>query len=454
MTHIKGRSGGAIQRGTKSRAGHDPRAAALRVLDQVRNGNESSQSALDAMLTEASLAPSDAGLCTELSYGCLRYAILLDWWLNRLLKKPEKLPTEMRLILSLACYELAFLDKVPGYAAVHGAVSRIRNRFGGPLSSVANGTLRSFQRALRDFHDPAFYERELGDEWKALSLRHGLPDWIAELWRDAYGEETARALIAASAARPVAGLRVNALAPDASETKNRLAGEQNGLAVGFMGLALPGGVPPYLRRTEREGRISFQSPAVMELLGELDQETVQPPVWDACAGRGGKTLALLERGIAVAAASDSSEARIRGLEAELTRLEQMGSFPGGRPDVVQADARTAPFPGPFATILADVPCSGLGTLARRPEIRLRRNKEDIDTFAALQKEILDAAALRLVAGGRIIYVTCTCTPQENQDQIRDFLARHEGFSLESEWSAPADSPWREFLYRATVRKAG
>lgn len=453
----------AIEKGTRARAGHDPRIAALRVLDRVLHGMESSQAALDEALRESSLTPSDAGLCTELVYGCLRHKLLLDWWQARLMKNPGKLPEEMRLILILAFYELAFLDKVPAYATVHGAVSRVRNRFGAALSSVANGTLRSFQRGLGDVRSPAFYEKFCSGAAEALALRHSLPAWIPALWTAAYGEDEARALCEASAARPPAGVRINARAPGAKEFRETLLRDLNGTAVGEWGIAFPEGAPPWLRREEAKGRLSYQSPAVQEALEGIPRELLTAPLWDACAGRGGKSLALLERDIPVSAATDSSLPRINGLTRELARLgldrtpDFDGAHPGahlGPPAVFCADARHAALGDTFATIIADVPCSGLGTLCRRPEIRLRRSEEDIAAFCAVQRDILDAAAPLTKAGGRVIYLTCTVTPEENEGQVADFLARHPDFRLHSMWRTPVDSPWKEVMFRAIVEKTG
>jgi 16S rRNA (cytosine967-C5)-methyltransferase len=109
-------------------------------------------------------------------------------------------------------------------------------------------------------------------------------------------------------------------------------------------------------------------------------------------------------------------------------------------------------PGQFGTILVDAPCSGLGTLARRPEIRLRRTPEDCEALAVLQKNILDAVWERLLPGGLLVYVTCTMNKAENQSQTAAFLERHSGAALEAEFETPAGSPLGEFFYSAKIRK--
>ncbi len=436
----------AIQRGTAKRAGHDPRAAALRILDRVLHGQENSQAALDEALRESSLVPSDKNLCTELVYGYLRRSIRLTWAVNKLLRDPDKLPGEMRLILGLAAYELAHLDRVPGYASVDWAVTRIRNRFGQGLSKVGNGVLRAFQRQLDAYQDPAFHDA-VPDEDERLALFHSLPPWVVRLWRSRYTEEQAAAYLRSASAQAPAAVRVNASRPGAEELRRTLMHNAHGLAAGAQGVAFPQGLPYEAKALEREGKLSLQSAGVQEALAALGPATWQGPIWDCCAGRGGKTALLLEQGLSVTLASDTSASRVGALSGELARLD-LPAITSQEGDATDPDAD---FGGPFATILADVPCTGLGTLARRPEIRLRRAEADMLQLARTQDRILDAAVTRLMPGGRIVYLTCTLTPLENEERVAAFLARHPGFSLERQWATPPDSPWNEFFFGAVLR---
>ncbi len=442
----------STQRGAKNRSGHDPRAAALFVLDRVLTGQEAAQAVLDAALRESKMVPSDKGLATELVYGYLRAAIRLNWELERLLKNPAKLPPEMRLTLGLAAYELAYLNRVPNYASVNWAVTRVRNRFGQGLAGVANGTLRAFARSLgRTYNDP---ERlaSIADPLERLALGHSLPVWIARLWEKDYGPETALTYMRASSGQALPAVRINAAKEDATDLRASIIAEGKGVVVGAWGVAFPSGAPYRVKPLEKEGKLSFQSAGVQEVLTALGADTWPGPVWDACAGRGGKTAALLEAGVAVRAASDLSTQRLQGLLPELQRL----GLGASGVSVLQADATNPPestvLDGPFATILADVPCTGLGTLARRPEIRFRRTEDDIAALIRIQDAILDAAVPRLAPGGAIIYLTCTLNRAENQERAAAFLARHAGFGLEREYATPPDAPWNEFFYAAVLRR--
>ena len=442
----------AIQRGTANRSEHDPRTAALRIIDSVLTGNEPSQAVLDRGLRGSRMVPSDKGLCTELVYGYLRNAIRLDWNLRQLLKNPEKLPGEMVLTLGLAAYELAHL-RIPSHASVNWAVTRVRNRFGKGLSGVANGVLRTFAREMKMYRDESRYAG-IKDQAERLGVMHALPAWVAQMWLDAFGEDTACAYMRASSSRAIPAVRVNAAYESAASVRETLLAEGKGIAVGEWGAAFPDGAPYVAKALEKKGAASFQSAGVQGILHELKMHSWPGPVWDACAGSGGKTAAMLERGLAVRFASDLSEQRVERLTEELKRLGLPERVQGLEPPkIVVADAG-APTPAIgeqlFATILADVPCSGLGTLARRPEIRFRRTAGSIAALTATQDAILDAAARALLPGGQIVYLTCTLNPAENEDRVVAFLARNAGFSLQSVCSTPVDSPWHEFFYGAIL----
>lgn len=438
----------SIQRGTANRSAHDPRTAALRVIDGALTGKEPSQALLDKALRESQLVPTDKGLCTELVYGYLRMSLRLNWDLGRLLKNPDKLPSEMRLVLGLAAYELAYL-RIPAHATVNWAVTRVRNRFGQGLAGVANATLRAFAKLAKKYADESRYD-SITDEFERLAVIHAVPAWIVKLWVTSYGSGAALELLKASSGRAVPAVRVNAGRDDAATVRQTLLTEGKGVAVASYGVAFPEGAPYVAKTFERKGRVSFQSAAVQEILEELGVPSWQGPVWDACAGRGGKTAALIERGLDVTAATDLSPGRIAGFSQEMERL----SLP--LPTVLEADAAMPPdqppFSNKFATILADVPCSGLGTLTRRPEIRFRRSEMDIAELVQIQNSILDSAASHLLPGGRIVYLTCTLNPTENEERVKDFLTRHSEFSLEKEWATPPVSPWREFFYGAVLRR--
>ncbi len=536
--------------GLRHKAAHDPRTAAVKVLREVLHAGADAQAALNDALVSTSLMPTDKRLLTELVYGSLRYYLRLERFLFSFLPKPEKLPEEMRLALVLALYEILFL-RIPAHAAVNRAVQHVRDRFGQGLAKVANGALRAAQRNRKVFYAP---EATVPQTALELGERYAVPEETAALWLEQYGLEETRLLLQASLEKVPTGIRINKARPEWQALREELmqaaeeirpikkpvsadqmsaspvsptvsppaaeTGETAGVAVlptsagdTFFSLPAPADCvlaffsrPPWqIRALEHNGRISRQSAASYQALFALDPAYWPQPLWDACAGRGGKTLALLESGIPVALATDISPRRLKALAAEYDRL-----FPEGLPaapalrsasavdigfvlgggegissesdlysgeDEASADAEagtarpaenvpaidcrpeeelTAPLPDGlqkrFGTVLIDAPCSGFGTLARRPEIRLRRTPESIATLIAVQKRLLDAAWTTLLPGGLLIYMTCTRNRAENEDQIQTFLQGHADADCLQEFSTPADSPLREFFYAAKLKK--
>jgi 16S rRNA (cytosine967-C5)-methyltransferase len=431
---------------------------------------QDSQAALDAVLS--SLSPLDKGLCTELTYGVLRWFLRLRLFARRFLPRPENLPGEMRLTLLLALYSMAFL-RIPPHASVYWTVSHVDGRFGQRLGKVANGALRSMQRALGDFSDPALYADGQGEE-ALLSCRYAMPEWIVRLWRQSCGAAEAEALLAAAQTTPPAGLRLNRAKPgwaSLRETLLRDAGADGGAresrrsagateeggtaAVGLCALAFADGLPRRAEALLAEGKASRQSAASYEALEFFAPAAWGGPVWDCCAGRGGKTLTLLEQGLAVALASDSSARRLQGLREEYARLGL--SDPPCPPLLTFSASGTedlpAALPERFAAILVDAPCSGLGTLSRRPEIRWRRTPVDLAGLADLQERILRFVWPRLAPGGRLLYLTCTLNPAENEGQIARFLSQTPDAALCREFASSPFSPLREFFYGAMLRRS-
>jgi 16S rRNA (cytosine967-C5)-methyltransferase len=438
----------------------------------VLDKGQDSQAALDAVLSSSSLSPVDKGLCTELTYGVLRWLLRLRLFVRRFLPRPENLPGEMRLSLLLALYSMAFL-RIPPHASVHWTVSHVGGRFGQRLGKVANGALRSMQRALEDFSDPSLYADGRAEE-ALLSCRYAMPEWIVRLWRQSCGAAEAEAMLAAARTAPPAGLRLNRAKPgwaSLRETLLRDAGADGGgresgrpvrtmdgggtVAVGACALAFADGLPRRAQSLLAEGKASRQSAASYEALEFFAPAAWDGPIWDCCAGRGGKTLTLLERGLAVALASDTSAWRLQGLREEYGRLglsdppcPPLLTFSASGPEDLP-DA----LPKRFATILIDAPCSGLGTLSRRPEIRWRRTPADLAGLAELQKRILRFAWPRLAPGGTLLYLTCTLNPAENEEQIARFLAQTPGASLCRTFASSPFSPLREFFYGAMLRRS-
>ncbi len=426
------------------------RHAALNCLQRVLDKGVDAQEALNLALPGLA-DPRDAALCTELCYGYLRHKGRLDFILRRFLARPEGLPALVHLCLGLAAHELLHLDKVPHYASVDWAVSYISSCYGKKLGGLTNAILRRVAVLGDEVHRLEWYG-EPGDEQRLLLSRYySLPLWILDMLLSAYGTSGAAGaagygpLLQAFIQPPPTGVRINSTRSGAQEIFAELSGNSHLLLSNFPSLAFAPGSAPPLEALEAQGFLSRQGFAAQEALLAFNPDSWPEPVWDACAGRGGKACLLLERGIEVLA-SDSSRGRIRGLRKEFSRLGIDASCFLAKADV------SPPLRTPPATILLDVPCSGFGVLSRRPDIKWHRTSADLEHLIALQRRMLASSWAVLPPGGALVYLTCTFNPRENSEQIDWLQATEKDVHLETQWSTPADSPVGEFFWGVLLRK--
>ncbi|EPR44005.1 Fmu (Sun) domain protein [Desulfovibrio sp. X2] len=424
------------------------RAAALAVLRGCLRNGEDVQPALDHAVASFRLSARDAALATELCYGVLRLKGRLDALLDRFLKAPGKVPPKLRDALEVAAYEIHFLDKVPEYAAVDWAVSYVRAEFGKALSGLANAVLRNVARLGDAAHDPETFRAGARDEAAFLARWHSCPEWVVRMWRAQMPSDRVSALLEAQSLPAPLGLRLNPVSAESGPLTEELAARpgllwREGDALAFA----PGSIPPgEIDELLRAGALSRQSAAAQQALLALAPASWPGPVWDACAGRGGKSLILAERGLAPRLASDPNARRLRGLSRECHRL--------GLPEIpaVRARAEEPPLRRWEGTILLDAPCSGLGVLARRPDSKWKRTPRDCGDLAALQRRILTASYDLLAPGGAVAYLTCTLNRDENEGAVDHLLRERPDARLETTWATPADSILREFFFTALIRK--
>ena len=402
------------------------------------------------------LAARDRHLCAELAYGCLRAEIRIDYVLGRVLPRPGGLPRPLRHILALGVYGLLLQDRTPPHAVLHEAVEQARTLYGPRLAGLTNAALRSVQRLGEAPRHEDFYRQGAADPLGALALFCAAPDWLARLWARAYGEADAALLLRRSCGRPWSGLRVNARRPEGAALLTALRALPGAAAVGDWGVALgPGELPESvmdrpLAHWQAQGALSFQSAGSQRVLAALDLYALEGPVWDMCAGYGGKTAALLERGVAVGLCTDSSFGRLRALPGHCARLGL--HLPSVcLPPVCLADAARPPLARWPGSVLLDAPCSGLGVLARRPDIR-RRGPERLAALTALQGRLLERAAALLEPGRCLAYITCTLNPDENEGVVAGLLRQHPDLRLEQRWQTPHDHPWLEGMFGALLRR--
>jgi 16S rRNA (cytosine967-C5)-methyltransferase len=428
----------------------DARDLAVQVLLQLENTQSTIQSVLNHVLKRTFCKPNDVALCTELCYGALRMEIRLRWLLDRFLPSQAKLPPRMRCILLVAAYALLFLDSIPSYAIVDWAADSVKRSHGHTLARVANGCLRAICREGVAPREYGYYLAAVQDDLMCHALYYSLPLWIAQFWVDGYGHDAAVLLFEKSASRPAAGFRVNRSRPDWMESARLLesAGAQS-LAPGCLAIA------PDLRAhfdtqcsiaaLVADGKLSRQSAASQLALDAMQKDILPEPIWDACAGQGTKSCALLESGNDLRLVSDVNWSRLRRFSTECRRLQLR------QPTIALASALQPPLRFKPSTIILDVPCSGLGVLSSRPDLR-RRNPKRIHELIEIQAAMLGSAFAELSSGGQLVYITCTVNPSENENLIRSFLSSHSNCKLAIEWSSPFENSLLEGMYSALLVK--
>jgi 16S rRNA (cytosine967-C5)-methyltransferase len=447
---------------------------------QAVQGGAYADIALERLLGSSGLAAADRGLATELAYGCVRQRRLLQAWIDALGRRPAAAqPPKLRSILELGLYQLLFCQRVPAAAAVHTSVTMAQQLGLDRLAPVVNGMLRELQRrraaagaqgsggdtagdagadhdqeraaagadrgGIPAVQGPTTLEPWTGldlpdDPAASLGLRHSLPAWLAEdllRWRTA---EQAEAFGRAANAPAAIDLRVNPLrgSREALLAELSAAGVRAEplpeLADGLT-LAEPPGdlrqLPGYV-----QGLWCVQDRHAQAIVPLLQPRPGQR-VLDACAAPGGKAtqIATLLQGDGEVWAVDRSAARLRRVAANAERL---GVGEILRPLEADATALASLRPewlGHFDRILLDVPCSGLGTLARHADARWRIDPDRIAELVVLQSQLLEGVAPLLAPGGCLVYATCTVEPRENGERIAAFLADRP------DWRLRLDHQW-------------
>jgi 16S rRNA (cytosine967-C5)-methyltransferase len=359
----------------------------------------------------------DAGLATELVMGVLRWRRLLDFLLDRQLKKPVvKLDLAVVLALRIGLYQLRFLQRIPARAAVNESVELVKSARKASAATLVNAVLR---RAANDAQVPA--ENLVAQDMAAaerLGVLHSHPTWMVERWLAHLGESQTIAQLAADNRSP----RLTCALHDVRQREEIFAALKHaGLRIEpgkilQSAFAVSGGSPT---RTEsfRSGAISIQDEASQTVPLLLDVQS-NDRVLDVCAAPGGKTPPLVRAagpsGTVIAA--DRHAHRLRAMRKQFQRLDLT------QVRLVELDAASPlPFSALFHRILVDAPCSGTGTLARHPEIRWRLHPRQLAEFHALQISVLKSALERLAPEGRLVYSTCSMEPEENEHVVQEAL---------------------------------
>jgi 16S rRNA (cytosine967-C5)-methyltransferase len=370
--------------------------------------------------------PRDRALAHELAYGGLRWWTQLQFLLGTLLKQPLKpKDSDIQALLLVGLYQLMHL-RIPSHAAVAATVAASRLLNKGWAAALINAVLRNFLRKREQLTHAVE---------ASVEASHAHPRWILEALRQAWPEQW-RDIVAQNNRRPPMFLRVNALKSTREDYLLRLS--EAGIkaeAAPFTSHGIRLTKPQDVTRLPgfAEGEASVQDAAAQLAAPLLDVQTGQR-VLDACAAPGGKTAHLFETcpGLGQLIAVEKDAGRMGALRDTLQRLQI-------KAETILADAGdlSAWWDGQaFDRILLDAPCSGSGVIRRHPDLKCLKRASDIPQLAAAQLRLLEALWPLLGKGGKLLYVTCSVFPSENQEPIQQFLnQRHDAERL------PIPAPW-------------
>ncbi len=395
------------------------REVALELIDAVEKSGSYSNLMLNSAIEKNKISGRDAALLTEITYGTIQRKLTIDFFLAPFLnKKPERW---VQNLLRLSLYQMVYLDKVPERAVIHEAVNIAKKRGHKGIASMVNGVLRSIQReGVPD-------TKTIKDDAERISIETSHPLWLVKRWIRAYGKEKTEAMCQHNLTAPEQTVRINTLKTSRDEAIRVLEEE------GFEAKAAD--ISPFAIHIARgnaarsqlfkEGAISIQDESSMLVAPVLNAKPGQR-ILDMCSAPGGKTahIAELMNGEGHIDALDIHAHKLKLVEQNAERLSLSNIH------VQKQDARKAGDifeQEAFDAILVDAPCSGLGVIRRKPDLKYAKTEKDLENLQGIQLAILDAAVPLLKENGVLVYSTCTVDKEENEGTVRAFLTNHPEF---------------------------
>jgi 16S rRNA (cytosine967-C5)-methyltransferase len=401
-----------------------PRGTAVKILNRVERTDSYLDKLLDVELKSGELADVDKGLLAEIVHGVMRWQGRLDWILNGFTHGNfSKSEVNIKNALRVALYQILYLTHVPHYASVNEAVEFIKRIRGDKLGNFINAVLRNIIRSLDNIHYPDPAE----DLVQYLAVYYSHPQWIVKRWLARYGREELEKLMMADNEIPGLTLRVNKLRISPNEFLGLLDEHQIQYAGSafidyFLKVKSLAGISQMNIFQKGYFSIQDESAALPVLL--LDPKSGDRVI-DMCAAPGGKTTFIAEtmgdRGEILAV--DKYESKLNLIKTGCERLG-IRNVEAIIADANELDTR------PADRVLVDVPCSGLGVIRKKPDLKWKRDPDDIPRLARQQLQLLESAARLLKPGGVIVYSTCTTEPEENGDVVRKFLSAHPEFGID------------------------
>lgn len=402
------------------------RQAAFVSLQKYENGGKYLNIEADTAIRRNALEGADRALYTNIVYGTVERRITLEYLLAQLCDRPlAKIDRNVAIILRMSLYQLRYLDRVPAYAVLQEAGELTRRFAAQSAVGFVNAVLREYERRGAEIAMPS----PQADFERYLSVTYSYPAWFCALLVRCYGKRRAEAILKAFEKNPPLTLFPNLLKTDRAGLLRALRAE--GIACEETRYS------PYGVRLSRHVPIDAITPLAQGLCFVQDEASQlaalalgaapAQTILDSCACPGGKSFAL------ALLCGDKAKIISCDLHENKLSLVRRGAEKLGIASVeVQARDSGAfypPFENAFDRVLCDVPCSGLGVLSKKPDIR-EKKEEEIERLPAVQRRILENCARYVRPGGELVYSTCTVHPAENEEQIKVFLREHPEFSLQ------------------------
>ena len=400
------------------------RGTAIKILNRVERTDAYLDKLLDFELRSKEIADLDKSLLAEIVHGVMRWQARLDWVLNGFTHGNfSKSEINIKNSLRVALYQILFLNQVPHYAAVNEAVEFVKRLRGEKSANLVNAVLRNIIRTIDGIHYPKPEDNLI----QYLSVYYSHPQWLVKRWINRFGKEETEKLLIVNNEVPPLTLRINKLKIPAAEFLSLL--EQRNIT--YQGSSF---IDHFIKVKSlssisqldvfQKGYFSIQDESAalpVLLLGPLPGDRVI----DMCAAPGGKTTFIgeLMNNQGEILAVDKYETKLRLIH---TGCERLGIT---NVQLLVADSSEL-VTEPADKILVDVPCSGFGVLRKKPDIKWKREPEDIPRLTTLQLTLLENASRLLKPGGVLVYSTCTMEPEENEEVIGTFLAKHSEFRID------------------------
>lgn len=401
------------------------REVAVNTVMQVFENKAYSNIALNRNLNESNLIDKDKGLATELVYGTIKYKYSIDKILKTFLdKKFDKTDKYVLNLLRVCIYQLRYLDKIPEFAAVNEGVNLAKKHVSVGASKLVNGVLRNY---LRD-RDKKYYDEDNFSE--KLAFIYSYPQWMVKLFVSQYGEEIGEKILEGLNKRPSVTLRVNSTKTDYEQVADELIKNGYNVEEGVIcpeAIRIVKGSSVEDNPLFREGILTVQDESAMLVAPAMDLEEGMT-ILDLCSAPGGKTthIAELMNNTGKVYGFDIYEHKLQLIKNNCDRLG-LNTIELG---ILDATERSEKLKESGDRVLIDVPCSGLGIIRKKPEIKYTKREKELKEIVAIQRKIMDNAAGYVKKGGILLYSTCTINKDENENNIQWFLKKFQGFQVE------------------------